>query len=138
MHCGRKHITTGRRQTISKHPPTLLIVYLRPDQDAGANYHIDETLTTAGISYRLIAQQRERVSLESAAPFVLMYHEMRQVFALRAPLDPKTIDDLAQLVTAGLILGFVVKGEIALGGEIGVINNLGGKGFNNTRLKEYF
>jgi hypothetical protein len=67
-----------------------------------------------------------------------MYHEMRQVFALRAPLDPKTIDDLAQLVTTGLILGFVVKGEIALGGEVGVINNLGGKGFNNTRLKEYF
>ena len=48
------------------------------------------------------------------------------VFALRAPLDPKTIDAMAQLVTTGLILGLTVKGEIALGGEVGVINNLGG------------
>jgi len=45
---------------------------------------------------------------------------------LRAPLDPKAIDDIAQLVTTGLILGFVVKGEIALGSEVGVFNNLGG------------
>jgi hypothetical protein len=48
------------------------------------------------------------------------------VFALYAPLDHKGIDDMAQLVSAGLILGFVVKGEIALADEVGVINNLGG------------
>lgn len=111
---------------MSEYPPTLLIVYLRPDYDEGARYHIDETLTTAGIAYGLIAQQKERVSLESAAPFVITHNEMRLVFALRAPLDPKAIDDLAQLVTTGLILGFVVKGEIALGGEVGVFNNLAG------------
>ncbi len=111
---------------MSEHPPTLLIVYLRPGHDEGTRYHIDETLTTAGIPYCLIAQQEERVSLESAAPFVVTYNEKRMVFALRAPLDPKAIDDMAQLVTTGLILGFVVKGEIALGGEVGVINNLGG------------
>ncbi len=120
-----KHVTTESLQPMSEHPPTLLIVYLRPDHDEGARYHIDETLTTAGITYRLIAEFEERVSLESAAPFVFMYHEKRMVFALRVPLDPKTIDDMAQLVTIGLILGFVVKGEIALGGEVGVINNLG-------------
>jgi hypothetical protein len=45
---------------------------------------------------------------------------------LRAPLDPQAIDDMAQLVTTGLILGFVVKGEIALGDDVGVFNNLGG------------
>ena len=111
---------------MSEHPPTLLIVYLRPDHEEGARYHIDETLTTAGIAYRLIAQQEERVSLESAAPFVITHNEKRMVFALRAPLDPKAIDEMAQLVTTGLIFGFVVKGEIALGGEVGVINNLGG------------
>src|SRR5260221_13345852 len=122
----KKHVTTGRQQPMSEHPPTLLIVYLHPDQDAGARYHTDETLTTAGIAYRIIAQQEERVSLESAAPFVFTHHEERMVFALRAPLDPKAIDDMAQLVTTGLIFGFVVKGEIALGGEVGVINNLGG------------
>ncbi len=111
---------------MSEHPPTLLIVYLRPDQDASACYHIDETLATAGIASRLIVQHEERVSLESAAPFVFTHHEKRMVFALRTPLDPKAIEDLAQLVTTGLIFGFVVKGEIALGGEVGVINNLGG------------
>jgi len=111
---------------MSEHPPTLLIVYLRPEHEEVARYHIDETLTVARIAYRLIAQQEERVSLESAAPFVITHHEKRMVFALRAPLDPKAIDDIAQLVTTGLILGFVVKGEIALGGEVGVFNNLGG------------
>src|SRR5712692_631510 len=114
MHCGRKHITTGRQQLMTEHPPTLLIVYLRPDQDESARYHIDETLTTAGIAYHLIAQQEERVSLESAAPFVITYNEKRMVFALRAPLDPKAIHDMAQLVAIGFILGFVVKGEIVL------------------------
>ena len=110
---------------MSEHPPTLLIVYLRPKHDEGARYHIDETLTTAGITYRLIAELEERVSLESAAPFVFTHREKRMVFALRAPLDPKAIEDMAQLVTTGLIFGFAVKGEIALGGEVGVINNLG-------------
>ena len=111
---------------MSEHPPTLLIVYLHPDHDEGAYYHIDETLTTAGITYRLIAEFEERVSLESAAPFVITHNEKRMVFALRAPLVSQAIDDMAQLVTIGLILGFVVKGEIALGGEVGVINNLAG------------
>ncbi len=109
---------------MSEHPPTLLIVYLRPNHDEGARYHIDETLTMAGIAYRLIAELEERVSLESAAPFVFTHSEKRMVFALRAPLDPKAIDNMAQLVTTGLIFGFTVKGEIALEGELGVINNL--------------
>jgi len=47
------------------------------------------------------------------------------VFALHALLDPKAIGDIARMVTTGLILGFVVKGEIALGSEVGVFNNLG-------------
>ncbi len=111
---------------MSEHPPTLLIVYLHPEREEGARYHIDETLTMAEIAYRLIAQQEERVSLESAAPFVITHPEKRMVFALRAPLDPKAIDSMAQLVKTGLILGFAIRGEIALGGEVGVINNLGG------------
>jgi hypothetical protein len=111
---------------MSEHPPTLLIVYLRPNHDEGARYHIDETLTMAGIAYRLIAELEERVSLESAAPFVITHIQKRKVFALRAPLDPKSIDDMAQLISTGLILGFTVKGEIALGDEVGVINNLVG------------
>ncbi len=109
---------------MSEHPPTFLIIYLCPAQNEDALSHLDEALSVAGIEYRLIAQQEERVSLESAAPFIFLHNEKRIVFALHAPLDPLTIEDLARLVTTGLILGFVVKGEIALGGEVGVINNL--------------
>jgi hypothetical protein len=119
-------VTTGRLQPLSEHPPTLLIVYLCPAHDEGARYHLDETLTTAGIAYHLIAELEERVPLEGCAPFVLRHKEKRMVFALRTPLDPQAIDDMAQLVTTGLILGFAVKGEIALGGDVGVFNNLGG------------
>jgi hypothetical protein len=118
---------------MSEHPPTILIVYLRPAYEEGALFHLDETLTVAGIEYRLIAQQEERVSLESAAPFIFTHNEKRMVFALRAPLDPQSIEDLARLVSTGLILGFVVKGEIALIGEVVVINNLQDEGFENTK-----
>ncbi len=111
---------------MSEHPPTLLIVYLHPAHDEGAHYHIDETLTTAAIAYHLITQQEERVALEGCAPFVMTHTEQRLVFALHTPLDPKAISDIAQLVTTGLILGCVVKGEITLGSEVGVINNLAG------------
>lgn len=111
---------------MNEHPPALLIVYLRPDHDEETCYHVDEALTTAGITYRLIAEIEERVSLESAAPFIITHIEKRMVFALHAPLAPKVFDDMALLVTTGLIFGFAVKGEIALGGEVGVINNLAG------------
>jgi hypothetical protein len=126
MHYWRKHVITGRQQPMSEHPPTLLIVYLRPHHNEETCYHVDEALTTAGITYRLIAEIEERVSLESAAPFVFTHLEKHMVFALAASLAPKVIDDMALLVTTGLILGFSVKGEIALDGEIGVINNLAG------------
>ena len=111
---------------MSEHPPTLLIVYLRPHHNEETCYHVDEALTTAGITYRLIAEIEERVSLESAAPFVVTHLEKRMVFALGASLAPKVIDDMALFVTTGLILGFAVKGEIVLDSEIGVINNLAG------------
>src|SRR6266487_5375223 len=114
MHYWRKHVITGRQQPMSEHPPTLLIVYLRPHHAEETCYHIDEALTTAGITYRLIAQQEERVSLESAVPFVITHIEKRLVFALHTSLVPKVIDDMALFVKTGLILGFTVKGEIAL------------------------
>ncbi len=112
---------------MNEHTPTLLIVYLLPAHDEATRYHIDETLRMAAITYRLIAEFEERVPLEGCAPFVITHHEKRLVFKLHAPLDPKAIDDIAQLVTIGLILGFVVKGEIMLDGAVGVINNLGGQ-----------
>jgi hypothetical protein len=107
-------------------PPTLLIVFLQRDQDEHVRYHLDELLIPAGIGYRLFASQEERIALDHAAPFIITYQEKRLTFALQRPLDPKAIDELAQLVTTGLILGFQVLGEIAIGGEVGVVNNLGG------------
>ena len=111
---------------MNEHPPTLLIVYLRPNHGEETCYHIDEALTTAGITYRLIAELDERIALESAAPFVITHIEKRMVFALHSSLAPKVIDDMALLVMTGLILGFAVKGEIALDDKMGVINNLVG------------
>lgn len=111
---------------MSKHPPTLLIVYLCPAHDGDVLFHLNETLTAAGIAYRLIAEQEVRAFLESAAPFSFSYNEKRMVFALHVPLNPKDIEDLARMVTTGLILGFIVKGEIAMGDDVGVFNNLGG------------
>src|SRR5260370_9059263 len=96
MHYCRKHMTTGKQQPMSEHPPTLLIAYLCPTHDEGALFHLDEILTTGGIAYRLIAQQEERISLESAAPFIFTHNEKRMAFALRAPLDPKPIEQLAR------------------------------------------
>jgi hypothetical protein len=106
-------------------PTTLLVISLRSDQDEHARYHIDEILTPAGIGYRLLASQQERITLDHVMPFAISYPETRLTFALQRPLDPKAIDELAQLVTTGLILGVKVQGEIAIGGEIGVFNNLG-------------
>src|SRR6266568_969598 len=55
--------------------PTLLLIYLCPDHGEEAYYHIDETLTSARIGYRLIALSVERVSLENATPFVVTHLE---------------------------------------------------------------
>lgn len=109
---------------MSEHPSTLLIVYLLPDKDGAVRYHIDETLTMIGVAYTILAESEERVALEGTAPFVVTHHQKRLVFALHAPLESGALDDIARLVVTGLILGFVVKGEIALGGEVGMINNL--------------
>ena len=111
---------------MSEHPPTLLIVYLRPDHEEETCYYINKALTTAGITYRLVAQHDERVLLESAAPFVFTHIERRVVYVLHASLVARVIEDMALYVTTGLIFGFAVKGEIALDDEMGVINNLVG------------
>jgi hypothetical protein len=123
-----KHLfcTLGRKQPVSEHTPTLLIVYFHPVRAEGVRYHLDETLTTAGIVYSVIAETQERVALEGSAPFVITHNEKRLVLALSAPLDERSISEIAQLVVTGLMLGFVVKGEIALGGDGAVFNNLGG------------
>ncbi|HZU02457.1 MAG TPA: hypothetical protein VFA10_22505 [Ktedonobacteraceae bacterium] len=111
---------------MSQPPSTLLIVSLRRDQEEHVRYHLDEILTPAGIGYRLLASQEERMTLDHVAPFIIAYQEKRLTFALQRPPDASAIDELAQLVTTGLILGIKVLGEIAIGGDVEVFNNLGG------------
>jgi hypothetical protein len=110
---------------MSQPPPTLLIVSLRGDQDEPVRYHLDEILTPAEIGYRLLTSQEERISLGHVAPFIIAYQEKRFTFALQKLLEFQAIDELAQLVTTSLIFGFAVLGEIVIGGEGGVFNNLG-------------
>jgi hypothetical protein len=55
--------------------------------------------------------------------FTIFYTEKRITMALSAPVTPAHIKDIADLVSIGVILGFVVKGEINLGTHI--INNVG-------------
>jgi hypothetical protein len=81
---------------MSQPTPTLLIVSLRRDQDDHVHYHLDKILTPAGIGYRLLASQEERVVLDHVAPFRIAYQETRFTFALQSPLDPKAIDELYQ------------------------------------------
>jgi hypothetical protein len=63
-------------------------------------------------------------SLESAAPFVFTHIQKRLVFVLYASLVARVIEDLALYVTTLLIIGFAVKGEIALEDEVGLITHL--------------
>jgi hypothetical protein len=73
-------MTTEKQQPMSEQLPTLLIVYQRPAHKENALFHIGEAL------YRrrhIIAQQEERVSLESAVPFVFTHNEKLMVCALR-------------------------------------------------------
>jgi hypothetical protein len=39
---GGKRMIARRQEPYSEHPPTLLIVYLHPEQDEGSRYHIEE------------------------------------------------------------------------------------------------
>jgi hypothetical protein len=48
--------------------------------------------------------------------------EKHLTLALSAPITPTQIEEIASLMNTGVILGFVVRGEIALGERI--MNNL--------------
>ena len=53
---------------------------------------------------------------------MLIHKGKRLTLALSAPVTPEQIEEIAYLVKIGLILGFVVRGEIDLGER--VMNNL--------------
>jgi hypothetical protein len=99
--------------------PTQITVFLNPGDEEHALYLIGESFPPT--TFAIIDTQEEQVTWGSV--FVLTHKEKRLTLALSAPATVGQIDDIANLVKIGLILGFVVRGEIDLGER--VINNLG-------------
>lgn len=100
------------------HSPTHIIVFLKPENEEHALYLIGESFTET--VYTIIGAEEEQVSW--GAVFMLIHKEKRLTLALSTPITLKQIEEIAYLVKIGLILGFVVRGEIDLGER--VINNL--------------
>jgi hypothetical protein len=98
--------------------PTQITIFLNPEDEEHALYLIGESLSSTTLT--IIDTQEEQVTWGTI--FVLTHQEKRLTLALSAPATVGQIDDIAYLVKIGLILGFVVRGEIDLGGR--VINNL--------------
>jgi hypothetical protein len=98
--------------------PTQIVVFLNPADEEHALYLIGESLTAT--AWTIVDTQEEEVFWGDI--FRLSRKEKRIMLALSAPVTPRQIEDIANLVTIGLILGFVVRGEIDLGES--VINNL--------------
>jgi hypothetical protein len=99
--------------------PTQITVLLTPENEEHALYLIGESFTST--IFTVVDTREEQVTW--GAIFVLTHKEKRLTLALSAPVTPKQIEGIAYLVTIGLILGFVVRGEIDLGER--TINNLG-------------
>jgi hypothetical protein len=105
-------------RSMSLHSPTHIIVFLKPENEEHALYLIGESFPST--AYTIVDTQEEQVTWGTV--FVLIHKEKRLTVALAAPVTPKQIEEIAYLVKIGLILGFVVRGEIDLGER--VINNL--------------
>ena len=103
---------------MSGHSPTQIVVYLNPENEEHALYLISESFTST--AFTIEDTQEEQITWGTV--FVLIHKEKRLTLALSAPVTPRQIDDIAYLVKIGLILGFVVRGEIDLGER--VIHNL--------------
>ncbi len=104
---------------MSTQPPTQITVFLNPEDEEHALYLIGESFTS--MSFTIIDSKEQQVTWGSF--FVLTHKEKHLTLALSAPATPTQIEDIANLVKIGLILGFVVRGEIDLGED--VFNNLG-------------
>ncbi len=91
--------------------PTQITVWLNPENEEHALYLIGESFTST--TFTVVDTQEERVTWGTV--FVLTHKEKRLTLVLSAPVTVKQIEEIANLVTIGLILGFVVRGEIDLG-----------------------
>ncbi|SRR6266702_5374831 len=103
---------------MSSPSPTQITIFLNPENQEHALYLNCEAFTSTTFTVGDI--QEEQVSWGTI--FMLTHKEKRLILALSAPVTPGQIEEIANLVTIGVILGFVVRGEIDLGGR--VITNL--------------
>jgi len=94
--------------------PTQITVLLNPGNEEHALYLISESFTST--TFAVVDTQEEQATWGTV--FVLPHKEKRLTLALSAPVTVEQIDDIASLVKTGLILGFVVRGEIDLGGRV--------------------
>ena len=110
-------------------PPTVLILYLHPKNEEHAMYLVgEESLTQAGIGYRVVEKDVSQAGVPGYAPFTFAHHELQLTLALSRPITPHVIKEIADHQAIGLIYGFSIKGEIDLGSkdETHIINNLEG------------
>lgn len=98
--------------------PTHITVMLNPDNEEHALYLIGEAFTPTTCT--VITSQHEQVTLGTV--FKLTHREKHVTLALSAPITCEQIEEIAFLVKIGLILGFVVRGDIHVGER--VITNL--------------
>ena len=103
---------------MSTQTPTQITIVLNPGNEEHALYLIGEAFTSTTFT---IVEAREK-QVEWGTLFVLSHKEKCLTLALSAPATVKQIEEIAYLVATGLILGFVVRGEIDLDGH--VVNNL--------------
>jgi hypothetical protein len=103
---------------MSLHSPTYLVLFLKPENEEHAMYLIGESFSSTALT--LVDVKEEQVT--TGTVFVLIHKEKELTLALDKPITPKQIEEIAFLIKIGLILGFVVRGEIDLGER--VIHNL--------------
>jgi hypothetical protein len=98
--------------------PTQITILLNPKNEEHALYLIGESFTST--TFTIVDTQEEQKTWGTV--FMFTHKEKRLTLVLSAPVTPEQVDEIAFLVKTGLILGFVVRGEIDLGER--VINNL--------------
>jgi hypothetical protein len=94
--------------------PTQITIWLNPENEEHALYLLGESFTRT--PFTIIDAQEEQATCGTV--FVLPHKEKRLTLSLSVPVTPWQIDDIAFLVKIGLILGFVIRGEIDLGEHV--------------------
>jgi hypothetical protein len=94
--------------------PTQITVLLNLDNEGLALYLIGESFTST--TFTVEDTQEKYVTWRTV--FVLTHIEKHLTLALSAPITLTQIEERASLMNTGVILGFMVRGEIALGERI--------------------